>query len=106
MGSGSDAFNQSGVNQFKAQITAPAVPVKAQVFANGKVIAQGRADKAGELKVNYSAPTNATMKFEVSQGAKILFASSLKAPLTTPRVWQVSDPLYKELLGQGARVEI
>jgi len=42
------------------------------------------------------------LKFEISRGAKVLFASSLKAPPTTPRVWQVPDPLFQQLLGTGA----
>lgn len=100
LGSGSEAYNQSDVNQFRAQIAASAVPVKARIYSNGKMIAQARADKAGELKVNYVSPINQPLKFEVSQGTKVLFLTSLQAPPTTPRVWQIPDPLYKQLLGK------
>jgi hypothetical protein len=102
LGSGSDAYNQSGINQFAAKISAADVPVKAQIFANGKIIAKGRADFPGELKVGYVTPANAALKFEISKGAKVLFTCTLKAPTTTPRVWQIPDPLYKKLLGNGA----
>lgn len=104
LGSGVADFNQSEINQFVAKIAQSAVPVKAQIFANGKLIASGRADTAKELKVAYKTPANAALKFVISRGTKVLFSSTLKAPLSTPRVWQISDPLYQQLLGHGAPV--
>lgn len=101
LGSGASKLNRTALNRFEVQNSGAKTPVALHIYSGDKLIASR--DGAGEelIRLPYDAPDNKPLRFEVKSGAKVLFTNVVDAPKPKPLVWQIENPLYESLFGEG-----